>query len=79
MDEFHRALHPACVQVGTLSYMAPEVVKSSGRLYDAKLADIWSAGVVLYIMLYGKYPFDLEDDQVGVRQGCGNGYCWLWV
>lgn len=48
--------------MGTLSYMAPEVVKSLGRLYDAKVADIWSSGVVLYIMLFGKYPYDLEDD-----------------
>ena len=35
--------------------MAPEVVKSLGRLYDAKHADIWSAGVVLYIMTYGEH------------------------
>ncbi len=39
-----------------------QVVKSYGRLYDAKVADLWSAGVVLYIMLYGKYPYDLDDD-----------------
>lgn len=47
-------LSGAKTQVGTLSYMAPEVVKSHGCLYDAKLADLWSAGVVLYIMLYGE-------------------------
>jgi serine/threonine-protein kinase SRK2 len=44
----------AKTQVGTLSYMAPEVVRSHGMLYDAKAADLWSSGVVLYIMLFGE-------------------------
>ena len=39
---------------GTLYYMAPEVIKQN---YDYK-CDIWSVGVILYILLTGKYPFD---------------------
>lgn len=42
-------------QCGTTAYMAPEVMSHEG--YDGFTADIWSAGVVLFIMLSGFPPF----------------------
>ncbi|XP_061686449.1 striated muscle preferentially expressed protein kinase-like [Syngnathoides biaculeatus] len=44
----------------TLEYMAPEVVK--GEVVGPP-ADIWTVGVVTYIMLSGQLPFEEKDPQ----------------
>lgn len=47
--------------VGTLSYMSPEIVRKIA--YDTS-SDVWSCGVLMYIMLSGYLPFDGGDDQI---------------
>ena len=47
---------------GTPAYLAPEVIKAEGEV--GPKTDVWSLGVLLYLMTFGTVPFKADDLQV---------------
>lgn len=73
--------------VGTPDYMAPELLGATtdnfdalkqrrvGK-YDAKACDVWAMGVLLYLLVTGKYPFEnpkQSNNVIATLQNIRNG------
>ncbi|XP_063899937.1 calcium-dependent protein kinase 5-like isoform X2 [Zophobas morio] len=57
---FARQTERLDLPVGTLSYWPPEIFLEKG--YN-KPADVWAAGVILYCLVCGKFPFHYKNDR----------------
>jgi len=59
--------------LGTIAYVAPEVLK---KRYSGGSCDMWSLGVIVYVLLTGEMPFQGRTD-VDVATNIMNGtYAW---
>ncbi|XP_074301308.1 CBL-interacting serine/threonine-protein kinase 4-like [Silene latifolia] len=73
-DSVH-LLKTAC---GTPAFAAPEIVGRAG--YDGSKADVWSCGVILFVLLSGYLPFDDGNLVVMYRRMCKKEYRFpSWV
>lgn len=52
---------------GTLDYAAPEVLRAKEQPYLTQPVDVWSAGVVFYVLLTGCLPFESHGDKRRTR------------
>jgi serine/threonine protein kinase len=60
-DEAHSA---AKSKLGSLDYVAPELAAlAPGASYDARKADVWACGVVLFEMVAGRPPWQRPSDE----------------
>lgn len=67
-------LHTAC---GTPNYVAPEVLNDKG--YDGRASDVWSCGVILFVLMAGFLPFDESNLMALYRKICRADFsCPSW-
>ncbi|GMM54797.1 serine/threonine protein kinase [Maudiozyma humilis] len=68
---------------GSYPYMAPEILVSDSPLYYADITDIWSIGILVFVLLTGEIPWELptaEDDNfVNFTRNNGNLNLGPWA
>lgn len=58
---------------GTISYVAPEVLSQEGYGIEA---DNWSIGVIMYLVIRGKLPFNSEEKDAIIKEILSNDIDW---
>lgn len=51
---------------GSIAYAAPEILQNLP--YDPRVADIWSMGVILFIMLFAAMPYDDQSFSIIIKE-----------
>lgn len=59
---------------GSPDYCCPEILVR--KAYSAEKGDVWSLGVILYILLFAELPFSRKDRYKGLRQGKHPNIAW---
>ncbi|KRT79620.1 protein kinase [Oryctes borbonicus] len=61
---YHEMLHDRC---GTLTYLSPEIITKSGYSHQC---DVWAMGVIMYLLLFAKFPFYAPVEQKLIKLIC---------
>lgn len=63
---------------GTPAYVAPEILRKRG--YDGAMVDIWSCGIILFVIIAGYLPFN-DSNLIGMYKKICNGTyrCPKWA